>query len=314
MTDSKLASALRQVQAELAQHEAVEEQLYILVDTLEKALGDRQNEMAAYNQKLRLENHTRVQDQREIRALRERLVRREEAYANLSKELEALTYGISHDLRAPLRHLVGFSGALLEDYAGSLDDTARGYLDCMLRAGEKMEGQIEALVKLSRVTNQRLTVKTVDLGKLVRDHADILVRQAPDRQAVLTIPEGISVNADHELMATAINNLVDNAWKFTVRKETALIEFGYHRQGDETVYYLRDNGVGFDMRYAERLFGPFQRMHGGSEWQGAGVGLALVQRVIHRHGGRIWAEAEPGEGATFFFTIADQNAPGGGAY
>ncbi|WP_460595548.1 sensor histidine kinase [Geomonas sp. Red276] len=314
MTDSKLASALRQAQAEIAQHEAVEEQLYILVDTLEKALGDRQNEMAAYNQKLRLENHTRVQDQREIRALRENLVRREEAYANLSKELEALTYGISHDLRAPLRHLVGFSGALLEDYAGNLDDTARGYLDCMVRAGEKMEGYIEALVKLSRVTNQRVAIKTVDLGKLVRDYAEVLIRQSPDRQAMLNIQEGISVNADQELMTSAINNLVDNAWKFTSHEETATIEFGCKRQGGETVYYLRDNGVGFDMRYAERLFGPFQRMHGGSEWQGGGVGLALAQRVIHRHGGRIWAEAEPGDGATFFFTLADPNVPEGATY
>ena len=235
----------------------------------------------------------------------EELVRQKNAFLIVSQELESLTYTISHDLRAPLRHIAGFSQALLDDYRPDLDSTAQGYLDCIVRAQRKMEGRIEAMLNLSRISQQELRPDSVDLGKLARECADALQLSAPERQATITIAEQLTVRADPALMQLAIGQLVDNAWKYTGKKEKTVIEFGRQREGEVTTFFLRDNGAGFDLRYADKLFSPFQRMHAESEFGGMGMGLALVQRIIHRHGGRIWADARVDGGATFFFTLAD---------
>jgi len=223
----------------------------------------------------------------------------------MNHELESFSYSISHDLRAPLRHLIGFSGALLEDYADTLDATAKTYLDCIVRAGGKLESLIEALLNLSQITRQELRIASVDLSELARECAASLLDSAPERSVVFHIADELPVQADAALMKAAIGNLLENAWKYTCKKDTANIELGQNREGDAIVFYLRDNGAGFDMRYAARLFGPFQRMHKESEFEGTGIGLATVQRIIHRHGGRIWADAVVDGGATFFFTLSD---------
>jgi light-regulated signal transduction histidine kinase (bacteriophytochrome) len=303
--NSELIAAFRQLEAELSERKRVEEELHCLNSALEMRVTERSAELAAANDELRREMHSRTEDQKEISLLSANLVRQKNAVRIVNQELESFSYAISHDLRAPLRHLAGFSGALLEDYGETLDTIATGYLDCIVRAGRKMETLVEALLKLSRVTRQNFSLTSVDLSQMARECAASLKESAPERNVVFTIADKLSVRADADLLKAAIGNLLGNAWKYTGKKETATVELGQKQEGDTTVFYLRDNGAGFDMRYADRLFGPFQRMHKESEFEGTGIGLATVQRIIHRHGGRIWADAAVDGGATFFFTLAD---------
>ena len=253
---------------------------------------------------LKAEQQGRSKAEAEALLLAQELDRQKVLAETVHQELESFSYSISHDLRAPLRHLVGFSNALVEDYAAQLEPTAQGYLDCIVRAARKMEDLLEALLSLSRVTRQDLTIVEMDLAVLARQCADSLQQAAPARQVEFRIAGAMPVKADPQLMRTAIEQLLGNSWKFTAKKESATIEFGEKREGDNTVYYVRDDGAGFDLRFAQRLFGPFQRMHREEEFPGLGIGLATVQRIVHRHGGRIWAEAEIGKGATFCFTLS----------
>jgi len=229
----------------------------------------------------------------------ERTRRLEEAY----RELEAFTYSVSHDLRSPLRGLDGFSQILLEDYASEIDATGREHLNRIRSATRRMDQLINALLKLSQVTQSKLDIQPVNLSDIARHVANNLQIAHPERKVEWVIAPDLIVNADLGLMRILIANLLDNAWKFTSKKAQARIELGRKEQNGRDVCFVRDNGTGFDMAYAGKLFGDFQRLHPDSEFEGMGIGLALVWRILKRHGGHIWAEAEVDKGATFYFCL-----------
>ncbi len=243
----------------------------------------------------------------EIKRLNEELERRVlERTTQLeaaNKELETFSYSVSHDLRAPLRSIDGFSHALLEDYQGKLDATGKNYLERICKATQHMGNLIDDLLKLSRVTQSEFNYQSVDLSKMVQSISDIFQKNNPNNNMKMTIQKGIVVQGDPHSMQIALTNLIDNAWKFTGREKHPRIEFGATLRENEKIFFIRDNGVGFDMSYVGKLFGAFQRLHTVDEFAGTGIGLATVQRIIRRHGGKIWAEGEVGKGATFYFTL-----------
>jgi signal transduction histidine kinase len=220
-----------------------------------------------------------------------------------NQELEAFSYAVSHDLRAPLRAIDGFSRIVLEDYKDKLDDAGKDSLSRIRAASQRMGQLIDDLLQLSRHTRSEMRCAPVDLSALVRTAADELQRVDPERRGEFVIEPGLVVNADASLMRVALENLLGNAWKFTAKQAAAKIEFGRTTRDGAPAFFVRDNGAGFDMKYASKLFGAFQRLHAATEFPGTGVGLATVQRIIHRHGGRIWAESQPNHGATFYFTL-----------
>lgn len=225
-----------------------------------------------------------------------------------NKELEAFSYSVSHDLRAPLRTIDGFSRILLEDYERSLDAEGRDYLGRVRNASRHMGHLIDDLLNLSRVSRGPLSQEKVNLSFLVAGIARELHGTDPDREVEFTIEQGVTGWGDDGLLLVVLKNLLGNAWKFTRKESVARIEFGVRKgpydYSSNPVYYVRDNGAGFDMTYAGKLFGAFQRLHGAQEFEGTGIGLATVQRIVHRHGGRVWAEGEVGVGAAFYFTLA----------
>jgi signal transduction histidine kinase len=227
--------------------------------------------------------------------------------AALNREIEAFSYSVSHDLRAPLRSMDGFSLALLEDCADALDEQGRDYLRRIRAASQRMGRLIDELLGLSRVTRTELTIRQVDLSAMARDIAASLSQQQPERSVTWEIDEGLTVDADKSLMQIAMQNLLENAWKFTGKTANPTIRVGRVMKDAHWACFVSDNGVGFDMTYADRLFGAFQRLHHENEFAGTGIGLAIVQRIIRRHEGRIWAEAQPGQGATFFFILREQD-------
>ncbi len=221
-----------------------------------------------------------------------------------SRELETFSYSVSHDLRSPLRAIDGFSQALSEDSADRLDGQGRAYLE-RIRAGvQRMAQLIDDLLQLAGVTRAEMRYETVDLSALARDVVGELRQVEPGRGVEVLVADGLAGEGDPRLLRVAIANLLGNAWKFTRPREAARIEFGATTQEGTTTYFVRDNGVGFDMTYADKLFGAFQRLHSGAEFEGTGIGLATVRRVIARHGGRTWAAGGVGSGATFSFTLA----------
>ena len=221
-----------------------------------------------------------------------------------NKELDAFSYTVSHDLRTPLSIIDGFSQALLENYAATLDARGRDYLQRICGATQRMADLIDALLGLSHVTRAELVWEVVDVSALARAIATDLQRCEPTRQAEFVIADGVVAHGDARLLGVVLENLFSNAWKFTARQPQARIEFGSLPQREGSlVFFVRDNGVGFDMAYADKLFRAFQRLHRRTEYPGTGVGLATVQRIIQRHGGRIWAEGAVGQGATFYFTL-----------
>lgn len=245
----------------------------------------------------------RRQNEEQIQRLNESLEQRAVALDAANKELEAFSYSVSHDLRAPLRSIDGFSQILLEDHADSLGAEGRDSLQRVRAATHRMGLLIDDLLKLSRVTRAELKLEEVDLSAMALDIAHDLRRQDPKRDAELDISPELRAQCDPRLLRVVLQNLLDNAWKFTRGRSGARIVFGVTRHEGRPAYFVRDNGVGFDMTYADKLFGAFQRLHASSEFPGTGIGLATVQRVIHRHGGRIWAESVAGEGTTFYFTV-----------
>ena len=246
---------------------------------------------------------SQIQDITERKRAETELTRRTEELAHTNAELEQFTYSVSHDLRAPLRSVDGFSQILLEDYASGLDEEGQDYLRRVRAASQRMGELIDDLLELSRLNHSSVREESVDLGVLAKEFADELRQSQPDRQVEFVIEEGLVVQGDRRLLRIALNHLLDNAWKFIQQHPRAKIELGV-RQGDgEPTYFLRDDGAGFDMAYADKLFGPFQRLHSSTEFEGRGIGLAAVRRIIHRHGGRVWAEGVVGEGATFYFTL-----------
>ena len=223
------------------------------------------------------------------------------------QELEAFCYSVSHDLRAPLRGIDGFCHALLEDYGELLDPRGHDYLRRARAAASRMGELIDGLLKLSRIGRAALRQVEIDLSGLAHQVAADLEKAYPDRRVRFSIQDGLVARGD-PLLRTVLENLLDNAVKFTTRSDDPVVEFGANRVGGQLIYFVRDNGVGFNMEYSKRLFGAFQRLHAASEFPGTGVGLASVQRVIHRHGGRVWAEAAEGRGATFYWTLPEAAA------
>jgi signal transduction histidine kinase len=220
----------------------------------------------------------------------------------INKELEAFCYSVSHDLRAPLRTIRGFSEVLMEQYKPQLDARGQDYLRRTCDAGLQMDKLIEDLLKLSRLSRSEMQRAEIDLSAIAQNIATELARGEPSRTVEVAISPGIMANGDERLLRVVIDNLLRNAWKFTKKQPNARIEFG-RLNGDSMAYFIRDNGVGFDMQYVGKLFGVFQRLHSAAEFAGSGVGLAIVQRVINRHGGKVWAEAKVNSGATIYFTL-----------
>ena len=236
-------------------------------------------------------------------ALAEKLERSNAELAAANRELEAFSYSVSHDLRAPLRSIEGFSQALLEDHGAALPPGARSYLDRIRAGAQRMSELIDDLLRLSRVTRADMRREPTDLSAMVSAVIGELRRGDPAREVEIAIQSDVHAVADRRLVKITLENLLGNAWKFTSKTASARIEFGARRDAGEQVFYVRDNGAGFEMKYAERLFGAFQRLHSDKDFPGTGIGLATVQRIVLRHGGRIWVEAAPGSGATFQFTL-----------
>jgi signal transduction histidine kinase len=243
----------------------------------------------------------------EIRALNDDLEDRvRERTAELeaaNKEMETFAYSVSHDLRAPLRGIDGFSQILSEDYADKLDAEGQRHLQRVRAASQRMGQLIDDLLKLSRITRNEMNRTRVDLSLIAQNIADDLLRSEPERQVEFVIAPGLVIHADDNLMHILMENLLGNAWKYTSKNPRARVEFGSQEPSGQRVYFVRDDGAGFDMTYAEKLFTPFQRLHTLAEFEGTGIGLATVQRIIQRHGGTVWAEGAVQKGATLYFTL-----------
>ncbi len=218
-------------------------------------------------------------------------------------ELETFSYSASHDLRSPLRTLSGMSELLLEDHGAQLDEEGRDYLRRIRASAERLAEAIEAMLEMSRTVRGGLHTEVVELGRLAQEVGEEVRQRHPDREIELSIAEGLRVRGDPRLLRALCENLIENAVKFTAGRRPARIEVGGHRTNGQLECFVRDNGVGFDTRDATRLFEPFQRLHRGAQFEGMGIGLAIVRRIVHRHLGRVWAEGEPGRGATFRFTL-----------
>jgi PAS domain S-box-containing protein len=240
----------------------------------------------------------------DIQQLNEDLKQRASQLEAANKELEAFSYSVSHDLRAPLRSIDGFSHVILEDYGDQLHPDARNYLERVRNAAQRMASLIDDLLKLARITRSPLQMRFMNISKIVEEIAQSLKEQQPERQVDFSITPDLMVEGDPHLLHAALENLVGNAWKFTSKKETARIEFGQLNRAKDRTFFVRDNGSGFNMAYVDKLFGVFQRLHAVTDFPGTGVGLATVQRIIKIHGGTIWAEGEEGKGATFYFTLS----------
>ena len=238
--------------------------------------------------------------------LERRVKERTAQLEGINKELEAFCYSVSHDLRAPLRTIRGFSEVLLEQCLPQLDARGQDFLRRTCDAGLQMDKLIEDLLKLSRVTRGEIEQRQINLSSIASEIADALAKGEPQRHVEFDIAPDVSAKGDERLLRQVLDNLLRNAWKFTGKQPHARIEFG-RQNGEASPFFVRDNGVGFDMAYAGKLFGVFQRLHSPAEFTGSGVGLAIVQRVVNRHGGRVWADAKVNSGATFYFTLPSTN-------
>jgi signal transduction histidine kinase len=247
-------------------------------------------------------NHMVSQLQLLVKNLEQSVAERTTELESANKELEAFSYSVSHDLRAPLRGINGFSHMLLE-HADKLGEEGTHHLNRIRDATMQMDTLIDGLLMLSRVTQSRLNIQEINMSALVRDIMRELEETEPDRTLNFVVEEDISLRGDRKLLEIVTRNLLSNAWKFTGDRKDAQIEFGTESQDGRKVFYVRDNGVGFDMKYADKLFQPFQRLHSDKEYEGTGIGMATVKRIINRHRGQIWAESVAGEGTTFYFSV-----------
>jgi PAS domain S-box-containing protein len=247
--------------------------------------------------------------EQELRFLNEQLEQRIEEKTQqlkiINNELDSFAYSISHDLRAPLRAVDGFSRALLETYSDKLDEKGQHYLERMRLGASRMGKLVDDLLRLSRISRRSLNLKEIDLSVLVQEIIDELRQRDPERSVEFLVAENLNALADPGLMKTALTNLLDNAWKFTRLKQTAIIEISSTLDKGNRVFSVKDNGIGLNMQYSDRVFAPFQKFHSMNEFEGTGIGLATAQRIIHRHGGRIWVQSSPDEGATFYFTLKE---------
>ncbi len=260
-------------------------------------------ELAKKNELLRRQAALLAQSEQaalELAETRAELVRELE---HKNRELESFSYAVSHDLRAPLRRIDSFSRAILESQGRRLDDEGRKFLSRVREASQQMAQLIDDVLYLSRVTRSELRDQDVDLSEVAELVVSRLKEGQPNRRMEVKIRPGVVVTGDGQLLKIALENLLQNAWKFTGNQAEPRIEFGVTQTSGEPTYFIRDNGAGFEMTYAARLFGPFQRLHSQQDFPGNGIGLATVQRIIHRHGGKVWAEGLVGQGATFYFTL-----------
>src|SRR5580658_965948 len=284
-----------------------------VLNILEDATADRLRAEAAVKASISIMEDL-SDAQAEIGALNAELeVRVDQRTAELvlaNKNLEAFTYSVAHDLRSPLRALSGYSEALTEDYGDRLDETGRWYTERIQVATERMGALIDDLLLLAQVSRAEMSLGPVDLSAEVAAIAGELQAREPGRRVRFAIHDGVWVNADRTLIRTVLQNLVENAWKYTGKRDGATIEFGATAAEDARVCcYVRDNGAGFDPAFVGKLFQPFQRLHAITEFPGTGIGLASVRRIIERHGGRVWAEGAVGRGATFYFTLDAKETP-----
>lgn len=257
---------------DISRQKNIEDELRIHRDHLEKLVSERTHEMEAAN-----------------------------------RELEAFAYSVSHDLRAPLRAIDGFTHALGEDCADAISDEGRDHLRRVRAASQRMGEQIDEILQLSRVTQGEMQWSDVDMSMLANAAIDNLREAEPSRRVDARVAPDMRVAGDKTLLGVVLDNLIGNAWKYTATKDCACIEIGVLKRAEEPVFFVKDNGAGFDMLYAGKLFGIFQRLHKADEFEGTGIGLATVERIVHRHKGRVWAEAEVNKGATFFFTLGGPN-------
>jgi light-regulated signal transduction histidine kinase (bacteriophytochrome) len=239
----------------------------------------------------------------ELQRLNHSLRQQKEAVELANRELESFSYSVSHDLRAPLRSISAFSQCLLEDCGPLLDDAGRRYAERIHGAAAHMAVLIDKLLALARVTRVDIQRVEVNLSALAHRIAEWLRATAPERRVEFVVEENLHCTGDAELLALVVENLIGNAWKFTSKRPQAEIQFGHEERDGQVRYFVRDNGSGFDMALVEKLFAPFQRLHSDREFEGTGIGLATVQRVVSRHNGRVWADAAVDQGATFYFTI-----------
>jgi light-regulated signal transduction histidine kinase (bacteriophytochrome) len=264
-------------------------------------------DLADPEETIRLLQEELAETNREVLALtlelEKRVEQRTAELAAANKELEAFSYSVSHDLRAPLRHIDGFAQILRERYCGQLPPAAQGLLEKVCTSAQHLGQLIDELLNFSRLGRQPLTKRTVNLSSLVQQVIDELQSEREGRQVEIRVSELPDCLGDVTLLKQVIFNLVSNALKFTRKREQAVIEIGYYKEPKELVVFVSDNGAGFDMAYAQKLFGVFQRLHSADQFEGTGVGLSIVQRVIHRHGGRVWAKGDVNKGATFYFTL-----------
>lgn len=249
-----------------------------------------------------------TRDTTEKRKAEQELIRRSAELEAANKELESFSYSVSHDLRAPLRGIDGFSQALVEDYDASLDATGKNYLSRIRAGTQRMGVLIDDLLNLARVTRAEMYREKIDLTKMAGDIVRELQAGEPERKVFVKVDQGLSADGDNRLVRVALQNLFGNAWKFTSKRADAKIEFGTLGSNGSKAYFVRDNGAGFDQTYAARLFGAFQRLHSLEEFPGTGIGLATVQRIVHRHGGKVWAEGAVNQGATLYFTLGAELA------
>jgi|GEM_PF-825814 len=295
-------------------HRAVKhtsDEVGVLVDAFNQMLAhiqQRETALQAANKALQLEitEHKAIRDVVAAlnETLEERVAERTTELESANKELESFCYSVSHDLRAPLRGIDGFAMILQENYAEKLDAQGLNYLQRVRAATQRMGHLIDDLLKLSRTARSEMNPTTVNLTDLANAIASELQDSAPDRKVTISIAPDMVIKGDPTLMRAVLENLIGNAWKFTGKQPDPRIEVGSAIIADKVTYFVRDNGTGFDMKYADKLFGAFQRLHSVTEFEGTGVGLANVQRIIRRHGGQVWAEAKLNEGATFYFTLS----------
>ncbi len=268
--------------------------------------------LEATNADLQREIIERSQVEKEVERQRLELAQSNAELMAANAELESFSYSVSHDLRAPLRAIDGFSHALLEDCTDRLDEEGKVYLNRIRAATQRMGSLIDDLLELSSLSRTAMQTQALNISALARSIAVDLQQEQPERQIDLRIQDGLIASADLGLIRVALENLLSNAWKFTSKRASALIEFGQAEVNGVLAFFVRDDGAGFNPVYADRLFGPFQRLHGITEFAGTGIGLATVQRIVHRHGGRIWAESAVDRGATFYFTLSQSASEGPG--
>ena len=300
---SDLNKSHRQLEVEIHERKVAEDTIRQARDNLEKRVQERTAKLASSNAELIREVAERKRAENDIRSLNSQLVQRSAQLEASNKELEAFSYSVSHDLRAPLRGIDGFSQAVLEDYDDKLDDSGRSYLQRVRAASQRMSQLIDAMLNLARLTRADIHTQDFDMSAIVAEILDDLQKMEPEREVTCVVTKDLHATADPKLLRAVLENLLGNAWKFTRQQDVPCIEFGHGQYKGQAAYFVKDNGAGFDMTYSHKLFGTFQRLHAYTEYPGVGVGLATVHRIIQRHGGQIWAEGAVDEGATFHFTL-----------